>query len=607
VDCVLRLYKTRIISLGVLGATLAILSVVYLIRQPAATPEIRGERLAWDLGCFACHGHGGLLGSGNPGAKRHRVPGFNAGASIMSYVYNEQEIREWILYGAPKRLWKGGKPDRQRGIAGGVIKMPGYEHLVTDRDVDDLVAYFKSIAGIELPVPERARRGRDVAEKAGCFGCHGNDGKGGFPNPRSFKGYIPPFNGDDYARLVLDEHELREWILDGSIERFESNPLASFFIGRATIRMPGYRDVLTDTEIEDIITYINWLRDEDRKVQSYWVAPDAPVDEKRLARGAFLYEHTGCVNCHEVVGVGGLSNPNAAGGEVPPVNDLAEKMQIFSQQDNKIFLTMLEDNADLAAYVDEPPFMGYEAVYETFLGTRNLMIKGIVPHKRDPKGPEPPMQMPAWSERTHADDGPVSVSDIDGLISYMLTLQDFTGLEEEIEEEEVRVGAGGFAFPDADYTAQIENYATEFKPLTDVEYSGLHGGRNIEIYINKAKRIYGYNHGVYIEEFERDEDDDDEPDLQYKSYPPGTILLVTHHSPDVQSVQGKAPDFINVMIKEEPGYDEQGHDWRYIKITKRGTVIVDGSSHNYAARVVCSECHRHVAKRDYVFSTYLAD
>ena len=96
----------------------------------------------------------------------------------------------------------------------------------------------------------------------GCFGCHGPGGRGGLSNPRSFKGYIPPWDGKDFREVVANDDELRSWILDGKIKRFESNPLAKYFTDHQIIRMPAYRKVLKDGELESLLAYLKWLREE---------------------------------------------------------------------------------------------------------------------------------------------------------------------------------------------------------------------------------------------------------------------------------------------------------------------------------------------------------
>jgi hypothetical protein len=170
------------------------------------------------------------------------------------YVKSRGEVREWILYGAPRARDPHLDPQR-------LISMPAYEKLLSSREVDDLVAYFLAVSGWDPEIPDAAFEGRKVAERAGCFGCHGPSGMGGIPNPGSFKGEIPPWDGEDFTELVRDDDELREWILDGRIRRLEQNPLARYFLEGQIVQMPAYRDSLSQEELARLVAYIRWLRE----------------------------------------------------------------------------------------------------------------------------------------------------------------------------------------------------------------------------------------------------------------------------------------------------------------------------------------------------------
>jgi mono/diheme cytochrome c family protein len=251
----------------------AVLGGLAYLRKPRLTPALRGSQLAEELGCFACHGPGGTGGIPNPRSEEEEVPAWDGGNAMM-YVKNEQEIREWILYGHPKRLEDkhehehsadadvhGDEDVAQDSDSPFPLRMPAFEGVVSDGELNDLVAYYKAVAAFES-LPQEAREGYQVASRLGCFGCHGPGGRVGSKNPRSFKGYIPPWSGKDYAELVKNDAELREWILEGGIERFESNPLARYFTRRQVIQMPAYRDVLNDDELEALVSYVHWLNGE---------------------------------------------------------------------------------------------------------------------------------------------------------------------------------------------------------------------------------------------------------------------------------------------------------------------------------------------------------
>lgn len=273
----IRSKRTVVIGgIAILLLISGVLGTARYVRRPRLTPALRGYAVAVKLGCFACHGPGGTGGVPNPGSDEKRVPAWDGGNAMM-YVQNEQEIREWILDGHPKRLDAMHDHSNDTGTDGHrhsdsgefpgrtspLLKMPAYRDVISGIDFQNLVAYYKAVAAFD-PLPSNARKGYAIASRLGCFGCHGPGGRTGIKNPASFKGYIPSWQGDDFIELVKDDDEIREWILDGEIDRFESNPLARFFTGRQIIKMPSYRNVIDEEELDALIIYINWLQKECR-------------------------------------------------------------------------------------------------------------------------------------------------------------------------------------------------------------------------------------------------------------------------------------------------------------------------------------------------------
>lgn len=251
-------------------------------RDPEPTPEMRGHALAVKLGCHGCHGPRGTGGVPNPGGQDGHVPAWDGGTAMM-FVRNEDEIREWIMDGKPWRLVLRDSLDaRRRGdgeahlrdsfpgpedasfhprpVAPGELplKMPAYRELVSEAELEDLVAYYQAVADFR-EMPDDARAGYRAARALGCFGCHGPGGLIGAENPQSFKRYIPPWRGPDFDELVKNDDELRSWILDGGIPRVNENRVARFFLSRQVIRMPAYRGVMADSTLADIENYIRWL------------------------------------------------------------------------------------------------------------------------------------------------------------------------------------------------------------------------------------------------------------------------------------------------------------------------------------------------------------
>jgi len=431
-----------LITVGVLGA---VLTAGYLAhaRQPASTPVMRGFYLAQEMGCFACHGPGGIMGASNYGALWGETPPFKAGGAIMSFIQSDEDIKEWILYGTPRRLWENGaKPQAQinkvvaeksrhdwnnRQGVGGIIKMPSYEGLLSANELEDLVAFIKTVAEIARPLSAEAEKGRELSERLGCLGCHGPSGRGGISNPGSFKGYIPPWDGDDFAELVENEDELRQWILKGKIDRFEANPLALYFTHGQTIQMPGFESVLKQGELESIIAYIHWLRNDKEVNSKYWVEQVTPKIPDVAVRGEWLYQRSGCAACHGPNGIGGVPNKNASGGFVPALDDIAEKMEIFEPGDVAIIITLLDRGLSLDDQSIDNPVAYFDGILSQYENIRELILKGAIPGS---KGELPAMIMPAWEHRLYADGSPPSKADIDAIIAYLLTLQKFEEQDE---------------------------------------------------------------------------------------------------------------------------------------------------------------------------------
>ena len=214
------------------------------------TAVVRGKAVAERMGCFGCHGPGGESPIPNPGSVTGKVPGW-LGGTWMMFNQDEQDVREWILHGHPE----GRAPDE-----GALIPMPRYEGTIGEAELDDLIAYFLAVSQFGWPEEAGVTEGRDVAVRFGCFGCHGPEGRGLVENPLSFKGYIPPWDGDDYLELVQSDAEFRQWVSNGISDRFRDNPAARRFVERQIVPMPAYGELISDEEIDQLLTFVKWVR-----------------------------------------------------------------------------------------------------------------------------------------------------------------------------------------------------------------------------------------------------------------------------------------------------------------------------------------------------------
>lgn len=227
-----------------------------LVLETEVTAARRGYNVALDSGCFSCHGPDGRGGVGNPGSKDGTVPAFVGGEPMM-WVESEEELREYILDGAPRRLRE--RPRYRQQLEKQLLRMPAYRSYLSDAQVEDLVAYIRAVSGLVAPPGELELAGRDLAYQLGCFDCHGPMGAGGVGNPGSLKGYIPGWWGKDYRDLVRSDEELREWIEEGRLRRLEANPIARRFTRGQRIQMPAYKGLLDEEQLRALMAYVKWV------------------------------------------------------------------------------------------------------------------------------------------------------------------------------------------------------------------------------------------------------------------------------------------------------------------------------------------------------------
>jgi mono/diheme cytochrome c family protein len=253
----------RPLALGV-TAVAVILCVVLIVRSRPPAAE-RGRRLAERIGCFACHGPGGTRGAANPGRTDKEVPNFEG--DLMMYAKTPEEIREWIRDGstAKRRRSETWREERRKGA----LRMPGFRRRLEKRQIEDLVAYVMAVSGMPAP-PESslAAHGLARAEALGCVGCHGAGGRLAIRNPRSLKGYVPPWDGQDFSELVKSRAEFGEWVERGVSRRFERDAMARFFLRRAVLKMPPYEKHLELGDVDALWAYVQWLRSTDLRAAS---------------------------------------------------------------------------------------------------------------------------------------------------------------------------------------------------------------------------------------------------------------------------------------------------------------------------------------------------
>ena len=166
---------------------------------------------------------------------------------------------------------------------------------------------YPTVRGLVLNVEVTpAQRGFQLAERNGCFNCHGPNGVGGVKNPGSEDEEVPGFAGGTPMMWVKSEQELREYILDGAPARKLADPKYKKKMEAQLLAMPAYRGHLRAREVDDLVAYI--------RAASGLIAPSDPA----AAQGQELAFRLGCFNCHGPMGAGTSSNnPGSLKGYIP--------------------------------------------------------------------------------------------------------------------------------------------------------------------------------------------------------------------------------------------------------------------------------------------------
>ena len=170
------------------------------------------------------------------------------------------------------------------------------------------------------PALPAAERGRRVAEREGCFTCHGPAGLAGVPNPGRFN--VPSF--DDPTENAQNADEIREWIRDGITQKLSSTDYRTSEQEEGVLVMPAFGDRLTEDELEDLVAYVVAVGVLDKP-------PDGP-ERWGFLRAAEL----GCFGCHGSGGRLSPPNPGSVKGYIPSWDgndfpDLVRDEEEFSQ------------------------------------------------------------------------------------------------------------------------------------------------------------------------------------------------------------------------------------------------------------------------------------
>lgn len=221
--------------------------------EAGVPPAQRGKRLVETSGCLGCHTTDGApkIGPTFKGLYDRKV----ALADGRTVEADESYIRESILDPGAKV------------VKGFPNVMPTFKGTLSDDDVTAIVAYLRTLAGKEGEGGEgkksggeekekgkessapSAGRGRELAEKLGCLGCHSTDGttKDG-PTWKGLYGSRVPLA--DGRTVAADDAYLVESMREPGAKVVKGFP--NF--------MPSFKGTVPDRDAADIVSYIKTLR-----------------------------------------------------------------------------------------------------------------------------------------------------------------------------------------------------------------------------------------------------------------------------------------------------------------------------------------------------------
>ncbi len=234
----------------------------------------RGKELALTSGCFACHGNSPEDDRGNfrlaksgPWRKKSIPTIWEDGISDPSI------FTKWIQDGVVEKQLEKHKQF--------LIQMPAYgkEGILNTEEIEAIVSWIMaekirlttgsmnaamaspSTGRLDFTEDELIVAGDRLARINACYQCHGEIGQGGIQNPKSFKGYIPGFYGNEFLELTDNgsREELLHWINKGhgiDIESGIKGKLAKVYFEAQALDMPAYEDVLNDNEKSVLVDYM---------------------------------------------------------------------------------------------------------------------------------------------------------------------------------------------------------------------------------------------------------------------------------------------------------------------------------------------------------------
>jgi cytochrome c oxidase cbb3-type subunit III len=249
---------------------LLLLLTVAVQTAPNNARDIQEGKKLFDGMCARCHG---IDGTGDEGPALNRA--------VLSHAATDDALQEVIREGIPDR----GMPRVRR---------------LTDNELNQLVAYVRSLGRAAAVARGDAQRGHEIYTRLGCASCHIVSGQGGSFGPdltgigvsrggaylkqsiigpaetlprglslvpgRGFVEFLPVHvvtaDGKDLRGVRINEDPFTIQLRDTSnqFHSFRKSELKSLDKEFGKSLMPGFRGRVTDGELDDLVAYLSSLR-----------------------------------------------------------------------------------------------------------------------------------------------------------------------------------------------------------------------------------------------------------------------------------------------------------------------------------------------------------
>lgn len=207
------------------------LLVAAACQQEAPTGPAAGKAYFVQAGCASCHKVGDIGSAVGPDL------------TLVGLRHNP----EWLdLFIKDPQAWKKDTLMPNRRMSDEARKaVVEYLAMLRGQDWDKGARPWDAPSLIKDPVA----RGRVLYNRAGCVGCHGIDGAGGYPNNNVVGGKIPALKK---AAEGFSKAELIAKIRKGVPQSQREDPKGP----APMIRMPAWGETLDDGELDAVATYL---------------------------------------------------------------------------------------------------------------------------------------------------------------------------------------------------------------------------------------------------------------------------------------------------------------------------------------------------------------